>query len=91
MTRAKLLEQLGKKSITKIKKKDLLSVYQTEGYTMDGPVYEPILTMVIYELQRRENRKSNTIMIICTITITIMTAVILWATLIGANIIACGS
>lgn len=39
------------------------------------------------DLIRRENKRSNTIMIICTVAITIMTAVILWATLISANII----
>ena len=44
----------------------------------------------IDEIKRRESKRSNRIMIFCTIAITIMTVVILWATLVGAEIISCG-
>ena len=42
------------------------------------------------EKQMKSNRKTNRIMVSCTVAIALMTAVILWATLVGAGIINYG-
>lgn len=59
-------------------------------YAAQAGIYLTELNRRANEKQREDNKKSNRVMIICTIAITIMTAVILWATLIGSSIISYG-
>jgi len=54
------------------------------------PKFAFLANAYLAEIQRRENEKTNSAMKKWTIAIGIMTAVILWATLVGANIICSG-
>ena len=67
--------------------KELYKILNDEIINKGGNVSIEFLSS---EMRRKEQKKQNRIMIICTVAITIMTLVILFATLISANIINFG-
>ncbi|MBN2879399.1 MAG: hypothetical protein JXN65_07185 [Clostridia bacterium] len=67
--------------------KELYEILNDEIINKGGNVSIEFLSS---EMRRKEQKEQNKIMIICTVAITLMTLVILFATLISANIISCG-
>lgn len=78
------------KSIRKLTNKELLSNYDSPSNYYRDERTSNKMKLYTAELQRRDNRSANRIMIFCTAAITIMTAAILWATMVGANIFCYG-